>query len=324
MVSEIVLLIERQKALLLAKDATLARSLARQWMEVIDALEAELLKTATAFEGEALVTEAMILRNSHFQKLLWQARAEYAKYADGMDEAVTEAQKKMLALGVADATGVIEFAVDGIVFDRLNVRAIEALLGFSADGSPLRDLLMKGYGDAVNGIVRELLAGLAKGLNPRDIAEAMADGFGVGLDRALRIARTEVMRAYRLGSLEQYRQSGVVTQYMRLAKKDATTCLGCLFTDGEVFDSADEFSEHPNGRCVVVPVVRGAALPVFETGTDWFMKQPVATQLEMLGQERFDAWQNGAALRDMSSFVSDPVWGGSFVPTPVNQFAARD
>ena len=321
--SIVVTLAESQRQRILKREAEIMREMAGEWLKIERALEAEMLKTAVDLSGQTLVTEAMILRNTRFQDLMWQARAQYTKFADAFDERVTQQQQDNLKHGIDSAAALLdatkeEFGIQ-LAFQKLPVIAIESMIGFAADGSPLRDLLMKSYGESVSGITDALLTGLAKGLNPNDVAQMMADGFGIGLDRALTIARTEQLRAYRLGSLEQYRQSGVVMQYKRLAKKDATTCLGCLFQDGETYSTEDEFAEHPNGRCVLIPVPVGAD-PQWKTGKEWFANLGADKQRDMLGDARFELWTSGQATLDqMSTLKPDATWGGSFIPTSLNE-----
>jgi len=88
--------------------------------------------------------------------------------------------------------------------------------------------------------------------------------------------------------------------------------------DGEIILSLDgDFDEHPNGRCTAVPIVRGVPEPQWENGATWFANQSEDTQREILGAGRFEAYKNGVSLSDMSTHVSDPTWGGAFVPTAV-------
>lgn len=321
--SEVVRIAILNRENILRREAETMRKMTQRWLEVERALEAEMLKLATELEKQGLVTEAMILRNERFQHLMYSARREYAKFADDFDKQVTILQQKNLSEGLDNAVEVLNAAQFDVgvsfTFDKLNVNAINMFFGFSADGSPLRSLLMKSYGEATSGILQALVTGLAKGMNPIKVAAEMADGFGVGLQRALTIARTEQLRAYRMGSLEQYRSSGAVTQYKRLAKKDDKTCLGCLFADGETYEKEEDFAEHPNGRCVIIPVVAGADAPQWETGKQWFEKLPEDRQRNILGEARFKAWQDGTSLEQMSMLKQDATWGGSFVPTPLKQ-----
>jgi SPP1 gp7 family putative phage head morphogenesis protein len=147
----------------------------------------------------------------------------------------------------------------------------------------------------------------------------MIDGFAIGLDRALTISRTEVLRAYRHGSQDRYQESGIVSGYKRLATHDGRVCLGCLFAEGEMFDTAHDFEAHPNCRCTLVPVVTGVDSPEWLAGKDWFEAQRPERQRELLGGTRYDLWQRGEVpdLRDFARRVHDSEWGGAFVPTPI-------
>ena len=322
--SKIVQLIRSQKERLLAREASQMREMAKRWLEVEKALEAEMIALAAEMASEAVVTEAMILRNQRFIKLMYQARAQTAQYTEYAEELIGRMQAELAAQGIEDATNVLKLIIKearlGTSFDLLPVDALNALFGFAGDGSPLRTLLMKAYPESVDGLLNALVKGLALGKHPTAIARMMADGFGVGLQRALTLARTEQLRAYRAGSFEQYRTSGVVSGYKRMATKDVRTCVGCLFADGMRIDSLDgEFEEHPNGRCTAVPLLIGAQEPKWQSGMDWFRTQSVETQKGMLGKERFDAWQSGASLESMSTFVNDTTWGGKFVPTSISE-----
>jgi len=320
--SEVARVVRLQKESVLRVEAAVMRELTRRWLDVERALEAELLKTALALQEGKITSEAMILRNTRFQNLMYQARAHYSRFANDFENRVAELQGTNLELGVNDAAKALRAGMReaglGINFEMLNVDAIDTMIGFSADGSPLRNLLMKSYGEAVNGILRELTSGLAKGLGVKDVAKNMANGFGVGLQRALLIARTEILRSYRMGTQEQYRSSGLVTQYKRLAVKDDRTCLGCLMQDGEVFENAEDFAEHPNGRCTLVAIVRGGFAPTWVSGKEWLQGLPEERQRKILGDARFEVWRSGQVTLDqMSKLKTDAVWGGSFVPTPV-------
>jgi SPP1 gp7 family putative phage head morphogenesis protein len=158
-----------------------------------------------------------------------------------------------------------------------------------------------------------LINGVALGWNPRKTARAMREGLQAGaLQRSLVIARTEQLRAYRTATLETYRQSGVVVGYKRLAAKSARTCIACLMADGTFYPLEESFEEHPNGRCTLVPVVKGRPAPEWETGRTWFERQPADVQRGILGPAAFEAWQAGAIrLEDLVERHEHPVWGGS-------------
>lgn len=322
---EVVVFLRSRKEALLAKEQTLMRSLTKDWLKVEQALQSEMEALAAELGRSNIVTEAMIQKHERFVRLLYQARAEVGKFNETADGTITKMQAQMAKTGIEDALRALKISYldAGMIapsFDKLPLRALEMMFGYASDGSSLRGLLSKAYPEAVNGMLDALVKGLAFGTHPTDIGRQMVEDFGIGLNKALTIARTETLRAYRMGSFEQYRESGVVSGYKRMASHDSRTCPGCLFQDGEMIESLDgEFDEHPNGRCTAVPVVIGVPVVEWKDGVQWFGEQSETMQLEMLGPQRFEAWKSGADLKDMSKFVNDPTWGGSYVPTPVSE-----
>jgi SPP1 gp7 family putative phage head morphogenesis protein len=323
--SEVVRFLRQQKQALLLNEQSQMRLLAKGWLKVEQALRSEMEALAAELTKSNVVNQAMIQQHERFVRLMFQARAEVAKFNDFADGTITKMQADLSKKGIRDALNALKiiYKEAGVVmpsFDVLPVRALEIMFGYAADGSPLRNLLARSYPDAVSGLLDALVKGLTLGNHPTDIGKKMAEEFGIGLNRALTTARTETLRSYRMGNFEQYRNSGVVSGYKRLASHDSRVCPGCLFRDGDLIDNLDgEFDEHPSGRCTAVPVVIGIPAPKWTSGAKWFEGQPEATQREILGPQRYEAWKSGASLTDMSKFVNDPTWGGSFVPTPVSE-----
>lgn len=320
-----------RKAALLNQEQEMMRSMAQDWLKVERSLQAEMEALAALMKEQNVVTSATVMKHDRFQKLMYQARAQAATFNEKADARITVAQAEMSQQGIEDALKALQLSYKDagvqIVpqFNQLPVRALEMMFGYASDGSALAGLLARNYPDAVNGLLDALVAGMAKGSHPTEIAREMRNGFGVGLSKALTIARTEVLRSYRMGSFEQYRNSGVVVGYKRMAAHDARVCPGCLFKDGEMIDSLDgEFDEHPNGRCTAVPVIIDLEPPTWQSGIEWFGEQSETMQREILGAARFEAWQKGASLQDMSKLVSDPQWGGSYVATPVHELTGSE
>ncbi len=74
------------------------------------------------------------------------------------------------------------------------------LMELASDGSPLRELF-EALGERTGWGVREALeTAVATGMGPRETARLVHQQFGMGLNRALTIARTEQIRAYREAS----------------------------------------------------------------------------------------------------------------------------
>jgi hypothetical protein len=73
-----------------------------------------------------------------------------------------------------------------------------------------------------------------------------------------------------------------------------------------------------NCRCSLIPRLRSAPAINYQNGAEWFIEQPELTQRTILGKGRYEAWSSGrASLDDMVRRHVDPIWGGSLIPTRV-------
>ncbi len=193
----------------------------------------------------------------------------------------------------------------------LPAEALQDLVGFTQDGSPLRSLLDK-LGPAASESMRKvLIAGVALGQNPREIARLARAALGGNLARALAISRTEVLRAYREAGQRLAQANGdIIVGWRWLAAKQARTCVACLAMDGTVHGMDERLDDHPNGRCSRTWITRGAVTTPFETGQEWFDKQPEDVQRKVLGNAGYQAYQDlRIDLRDMVGRRSSQAWG---------------
>jgi hypothetical protein len=303
-------------ALGLRKDA-LVESMAGQWLEIENRLDAQiglLAREMTDLQAAGKpITEQLVWRQQRYQVLKGQMQTEIAKYNAEAVKTISQAQTFNATLGIDAAQAAITAQIGpfGTAFNRVNIGAVESMIGFAGDGSPLRSLLAEDYPDAVDGLLKALINGVARGESPIQTARAMKDGMAGGLQRALVIARTETARAYRMASTEQYRQSGVVRGFRRLVFRQEA-CLACLFLDGELFDLASELDDHPNGRCVAICLVNGVSDPTWETGKQWFEKLTPEEQEAKMGPGMFAAWKDGKIeLSDLAAKQHSDVWGSS-------------
>lgn len=325
----VIVQLRQYKLNLLAQENSTMEDMAARWVQMEKALQAEIDALSyeavnLAAQGETL-NAASVARLERYQRLMYQVRAETGTYVQWADGKISTQQAAFGEQGLQHAAGAIKAVYSGAgavspAFDILPVEeAIRTMIGLAGDGSPLINYLRQIHGTAANGITQKLINGVAQGLGPGVIAKNMVNGFGMGLQTAMNTARTEPLRAYRLANLMQYDASGVVSGYKRLAAHDGRACPGCLFTEGEYFQTLDQFSEHNQGRCTPVPAVIGIPHPEWQSGADWFLTQNEETQAGILGSGRFAAWKNGTPLDAMVKRVNDPTWGGAFVPTPVSE-----
>jgi SPP1 gp7 family putative phage head morphogenesis protein len=260
---------------------------------------------------------------ARYRSLRSQIASELDTYAQFMTGSVTDGQRAAATMALEhSATAINSVAVESQVavnFNKLPTSAVENLIGTAGDGSPLRAVLddaARGAGDRLG---QQLVNGIALGRGPLDVARtAMRLGLGMSFTRMQTIARTEQLRAYREATQQSYRASNVVVGYRRLAARDERTCPGCLMADGNVYPLGEPFDQHPNCRCVALPVLRNVPPVAYQVGQEWFTEQPESTQRAILGKGRYEAWRSGkATLDDMVRRVDDPTWGGAIVPARV-------
>ena len=195
-------------------------------------------------------------------------------------------------------------------WDRLPVEAVSDLVGLTRRGSPLRALLDELGPEASKAVRDGLIQGLALGHNPRKVARAIRGEIGGNLVRALRISRTEMLRSYREATRRNYEaNSDIIAGWRWLAAKQPRTCAMCLAMDGSFHTLKEHLDDHPNGRCAMVPVLKGdeKKAPSWETGSDWLARQPI-DNAGTTGQRRGQASQ---PARRSLTWVRNTVTVGS-------------
>lgn len=107
-------------------------------------------------------------------------------------------------------------------------------------------------------MLRTLTDGLVRGLSPREVARQLVERLdGVGLSRALTIARTEIVRAHAEGQLDGFELLGVEEVGVAVEWSTAAhACPLCVPMDGVVLkvkESRGLIPRHPNCRCAWIP-----------------------------------------------------------------------
>lgn len=108
-------------------------------------------------------------------------------------------------------------------------------------------------------MVRELTDGLARGENPRTIARRMVKSLGIAKNRALTIARTEIVRAHAEGQLDGLERLGVTEVGVMVewvTAGDSRVCELCQPLSGVVLkisEARGSIPRHANCRCAWVP-----------------------------------------------------------------------
>lgn len=316
--SRVLELLAEYRARALARESIVARDLTRRWLRIEAVLKTEV--EVLAQEVSAMVaagvkpTAGRLWELERMRSLLAQTQAQQRAFADYAAGLISREQY----VGAAEG---IEYGVDSVraalssagieaSFTTLPVDAINAMIGFTADGTPLHQLLVASYPEMVTTITDALVHSMVVGANPRKTARLIRDAMAGNLQRALVVARTEALRAERVATVQQYQASGVVSGYRRHAVRAPRTCLACLLLDGTFYSVSEQFSDHPNGRCFCTPELVGIPSPITETGKEWFLSRDPEAQRVIMGDNHYQAWRSGEVpLEAMARMHTDPVWG---------------
>lgn len=186
--------------------------------------------------------------------------------------------------------------------------------------------------DSVLAMKAELVKGVAAGDNGEDIARAAARvraAYDLSLNRAVTIARTEILDAYR-NAMWRFDQanSDVVAGWVWTSALDKRTCPGCWSKHGTVYPASTPGPwDHQQGRCARVPVVR----PWRELGIDLdeppsaarnardvFNGMSEKDQLAIMGPKRLAGLRSGEIeWSDLAIRRSTDGWRDSFAARSV-------
>lgn len=327
MASEVQKVIERYRQLLEVKDAQQMRYMAQQWLQVENALMSRIETLASYVtymreQGQS-VSMTSVLRLQQYKDLLGQARIEVKRYNQYASEQIRRNQVDLVQQGVNAAVEQIGAAYMDAnrppeFITRIPVKAVEYMIGYASDGSPLNTLLMKDYSGSIARLTQTLINSTAQGINPRVTARAMANDMAGNLQRALTIARTEQNRTFRTANTMAAKESGLVRTWIWRSALQERTCIACLAQDGTEYPLEADLNDHPNGRCYKQWVIKGLQPISAQSGLEWFQTLGEDKQMDLLGPKRYEAWQNGTNFRDFAAITHNSVWGNTVQIAPLS------
>ncbi len=275
---------------------------------------------------------AQLYQEQRFRLLLEQTEREMRRFAElagqeitqlqeiAVDQAVDHAQQLILAgLGPAPQSAVTQ--VTASLLTRLNKGAVEELVGFLSDGSPLSTLLDRYGPDARQAVERALITGIGTGLSPRETARLFRKAASTTLADAFRVSRTETLRSYTEASHRSYEANrDILAGWYWHSSLGPRTCLSCLNMHGTFHRLDERLNDHPQGRCVPVPATRSWAelgfdgipdnRPKIELGADWFARQSDEMKLKLMGPAKYAAFRSGQVrLEDFTGVKHSSRWG---------------
>lgn len=339
---------ELRRSLSLVTDAharTLVQAWARAWDVTAPALLAGIDEVLAAAEGGQWPGRGAILRNqrlmhaleyalAQLKVLVRDAGATITSDLDDVTSVAARAQSMLIASQLPlEGRTVAELAVR---FGRLDPLALQAIV--ERTSRQVTSLTWPLSEKAYDAMLRELIRGVTVGDNPRTTAQQIlkrAEGeFNGGLNRALTVARTEVIDAHRsAAAMAQTANNDVLQGWMWHAHMDRRTCPSCWSRHGTVHsgDTPGPW-DHQQGRCSRMPITKTwrelgfdideppSLVPDAETV---FRSMSRADQLAVMGPARLAALDDGRARwQDLSKLRTAPGWRDSYAPRPVREFAA--
>lgn len=304
---------DARQALINGDQAT-AERLARAYADSYGRMEARLRSLQVAIDANGgRATPAELARLDAWKQLLDGMDQELDYLARFVGDQATRQQIDAIHLAHDTLARQTQDTLTANQFQSFDLpspaKAINELAGNTAIG-PLADLLDQAGADTAAKIKQALINGIASGQNPRKTAKDVRAVWDAGAARALAIARTETMRAYREATRAAYQaNSDIIGGWVWVAARSPRTCPACLALDGKRFPLNQPQPAHVQCRCTMIPMVKGRDLPPRQTGTDWFDDQPDPIKALILGQKGWAAYQDGAELGQFVHMHSDPVWG---------------
>lgn len=316
---------------LLAQDRQAARALidayAKAWAEIrlaIGRLAQQIAERRAAGED---VPVSWLFDQDRLARIERQVALEVDQIASRAGVQMTNDQRA--AVEMAREHTVEALDLGGIppsaTFAQLPTEAVESLVGFAGNGSPLTALLDTLGPDAARRVRNALINGVVTGQSVREIASATRAAFGGNMARALLISRTEVLRSYREAShLVRLEHADLLDGWVRIAALQSDTCAACMALHGTVYPVRERLREHPAGRCVAIPLVKGERFDG-EMGPAWFARQDQRTHELVLGKAGAAAYHAGAVtLDDFVGTARSKEWGPSVYALSLRKVVGRE
>lgn len=330
MPSELEDAILRFRGQLLRQEREAASAMVRVYGESWREVRSQITETVNEIQeleqsGEKVLFE-LEFRRDRSRIIRQQIEQEIARFVEFAESSTVAMQQQAMNMAGEHAEQAVQMALglapDGVdvSFVRLPRNAVEDLVGLASNGSPLRPLFASIAEGVADNVVDTLATGIALGWNPRTTADLVRHRFSVPLSRAMRIARTETLRAYREANLRNYRNNrDVVTGWIWVAALDTRTCASCWAMHGTSHDLDETLDDHPNGRCTPAPKTKSwrelgydvpDRRPEIRTGAEVFENLEPEAKQAILGKAGYAAYAAGAvSLSDFVGRKRNRQWG---------------
>jgi hypothetical protein len=296
----------------------------------LDPLVLSLTEQIEALTASGKLTPDAIKKSAAYRNLIRAMIDELDDYSAYMrteiSVAVTEsanagklAGNTLLLAAIAGSLGVEVTDLPKETILRSNDRTLEFLAKYLDKGGPLFAKINALSNYHAEQISQKILEMVGQGMNPQVIGRWITDAYGMPLTDSLRMMRTAQLYSYRQASAAtQLDNADVLQGGVWCAELDDRVCMSCVALHGTEWPVGAIADDHHNGRCAILPWVKGEPNPIEQTGADWFREQDEATQKSMMGEGKYQAWQDGKfELDKLSRKYEDEVFGIMRGETPL-------
>lgn len=278
------------------------------------------------------VREALNATRTRLDQLLTESGARLVGDVPRVVLAGADWEARLIAsqLPAADST-----ATAGVLFNKVDERALEAIVRRVTGRVVSLHRPLSAQAEAELRLA--LMRGVALGRNPRQVASEILSrtegAFNGGRNRALVIARTEMLDAHRAAAMAQDAANADTLQgWLWAATLDARTCPSCWGQHGTLH-SLDEPGplDHQQGRCARVPKTKSwrdlgfdldEPADLMPDARSTFDALSPEEQTAIMGEKRLALLQNGdIGWGDLSQKRTTDGWRDSFAPTPTKTLA---
>lgn len=273
-------------------------------------------------------TAAQVRRLSAYIRLQEALQRELGDFVGYLRTDLQPMALSAAQMGEMDAYKILKFLVGDreiirVPFDRIPIEAIYQMLTFLDPAGALYKRLEQLAPFHAEAVGQAILDAIGMGVNPRQTARlimsAAEQAFGGGLVDALRTARTAQLWSYRAATKANYAANAdIITGWTWVSQLDDLVCEACLAENGTRHDISETLDGHYNCRCSMIPEVMGESPVEIQSGEDWFGEQDEATQRQIMGDTKWEAWNAGKfEFSAMAQQVPNDTYGTMRTVTPL-------
>jgi hypothetical protein len=265
-------------------------------------------------------TRGQIAKLTRYKTLISEIQRELNTFSGYAETVMRQTSTTAIKYGIVDAKSMVLVQNPGLAatWKTLNPRAIEALIGYMQEGSPLMKRIELLAPTRAQAVANTILDQVAFGANPKTIAGMITKELGIGLTDSLRMTRTVQIYSYREANRASYvANSDVVQGWIWVSVLAPETCAACMALHGTEHSNDETIDDHYNGECYAVPKVIGGGNDYAGQGEAYFNSLSEAEQKNVVGNSTWELLNNGdISFNQLVNHREDEVYGSMVSVTP--------